>query len=87
MERLYADERIRAADFGRDTRGQDKGMTLRRHGNLTTYEGLKEYRRIVAEERGCSEEETDVIRYDYQLMDDVKWILATGGYKIIEKAM
>ena len=67
--------------------GKTKDMTLRRHGNLTTYEGLKEYRRIVAEERGCSEEETDVIRYDYQLMDDVKWILATGGYKIIEKAM
>ena len=31
------------------------------------------------------EEQADVIKYDYQLMDDAYWLLSKTGYKIIEK--
>ena len=55
------------------------------HGNLTTMEGLIEYREIIAKLSGKSTEETDVIRYDYQLMDDVAWLLNRCNYKIIAK--
>ena len=55
------------------------------HGNLTTMEGLVEYREIVAKNSGCSVEDADVIRYDYQLMDDVVWLLHHCGYKIVKK--
>ena len=38
-----------------------------------------------AERDGRSEEEKDVIKYDYQLMDDAWWLLNKGGYIIVEK--
>lgn len=61
-----------------------KNYKLRRHGNLTTMDGLVEFRKMVA--RGnLSEEETDVIRYDYQLMDDLYWLVGQIGYKIVRK--
>ncbi len=60
-------------------------LKKRKHGNLTTMEGLEEFRKIVADAAGKTEEETDVIRYDYQLMDDIDWLLAQCGYKIIKK--
>ncbi len=60
-------------------------LKKRKHGNLTTMEGLIEFRKIVAEVSGKTEEETDVIRYDYQLMDDIDWLLNECGYKIIKK--
>lgn len=62
-----------------------KSYDLRRHGNLTTFEGLLEFRRMVAERDGKSELETDVIKYDYQLLDDAYWLLTQNGYKIVEK--
>lgn len=69
---------IRASNKG-------KNFSVRKHGNLTTFEGLKEFRKIVAETYGGSEEERDVIRYDYQLMDDVLWLLNQNGYGIVKK--
>ncbi len=62
-----------------------KNYAVRRHGNLTTFKGLEEFRRIVATRDGCSEVETDVIKYDYQILDDAYWLLSTNGYKIIRK--
>jgi hypothetical protein len=62
-----------------------KNYALRRHGNITTFKGLEEFRRIVAERDNVSEIETDVIKYDYQLLDDAYWLLDTNGYKIIKK--
>ncbi len=62
-----------------------KRLDLRRHGCITTFDGLIEFRKIVAERTGRSEEETDVIRYDYQLMDDALWLLGSNGYKIVRK--
>ncbi len=65
--------------------GDSKNLTERRHGNITTFDGLVEYRRIVSEATGKSEEDTDVIRYDYQIMDDLTWILSKNNQKIVKK--
>lgn len=62
-----------------------KRLDLRRHGNITTFEGLIEFRKLMAEVKHKSEEETDVIRYDYQIMDDLVWLLHKNGYKIVKK--
>lgn len=62
-----------------------KNYRLRRHGNLTTFEGLIEFRKMIAVRDGCSEEEKDVIKYDYQLLDDAYWLLDRCGYKIVRK--
>lgn len=67
------------------TLSKQEAMDKRKHGNLTTMEGLVEFRKMVAAATGKTEEETDVIRYDYQLMDDIDWLLAQCGYKIIKK--
>lgn len=55
------------------------------HANITTREGLLQYRRIAAEISGSTEEDKDVIRYDYRIMDDVSWLLSKHGYKIVKK--
>lgn len=77
----------------KDDRG--KNYELRRHGNLTSFEGLVEFREIVAkklcgdsvtaEALEASVIENDVIKYDYQLMDNAYWLLKQGGYKIIQR--
>lgn len=66
------------------TKGKD--LVRRKHGNLTTFEGLKQYARLVAKAQGKTEEQTDVIRYDYRLMDNCAWLLKECGYKIVKKA-
>lgn len=62
-----------------------KNYVLRRHGNITTFGGLVEFRRLVADRDGVDEKNKDVIKYDYQLLDDVYWLLSKNGYKIIKK--
>ena len=71
------------ADIASDTKGRD--MAGRRHGNITTFDGLKTFRRIVAEHFGKSEESTDVIRYDFQIMDDAEWFVRRAGCKIVRR--
>ncbi len=77
-------------------KGDSKNLALRRHGNISTFEGLKEFRKImVAVENNkpenkqngivVTEEQTDVIRYDYQIMDDLVWLLDHNDYKIVKK--
>ena len=69
-----------------------KYYPLRRHGNLTTFDGLVTFRKLVAE-RDLKQGETlleaeakkDVIKYDYQLLDDAYWLLEKTGHTIIEK--
>lgn len=65
--------------------GDSKNLKLRRHGNITTFEGLIEFRKIVAKIKGKSEENTDVIRYDYQILDDLLWMFDVNGFKVIDK--
>lgn len=55
---------------------------LRRHGNLTTYEGLIAFRKLAAEVKGVSEKQADVICYDFQLMDDLFALLSGSDYCI-----
>ena len=68
---------------GRYTNGKD--YALRRHGNLTTFAGLEEFRQIVAARDHVAESEADVIKYDYQLLDHAHWLLTRQGYKIIRR--
>ena len=68
---------------GEFTNGRNE--PLRRHGCLTTFEGLVEFRRIRADRDGGDEANYDVIKYDYQLLDDAWWLLDETGYKIINK--
>ncbi len=70
---------------GEEVYTNGKNYELRRHGNLTTFAGLIEFRKMVAERDGIADErECDVISYDYQLLDDAYWLLDRCGYKIID---
>ncbi len=62
-----------------------KNNSTRRHGNLTTFDGLVEFRKIITERDKNTEEENDVIKYDYQLLDDAYWLLTSNGYKIVKR--
>jgi len=62
-----------------------KRYDIRRHGNLTTFDGLVTFREMIAERDGISQLETDKIKYDYQLLDDAWWLLDSCGYSIIKK--
>ena len=64
-----------------------KRMDVRRHGNLTTFDGLVDFAKIVAAQPqyNVDEEGADVIRYDYRVMDKVVWLLEKAGYKIVKK--
>lgn len=68
---------------GKYTNGKDYEM--RKHGNLTTFEGLEKFRKIVSERDGKLEKDCDVIKYDYQLLDGIYWIIKNNGYKIVKK--
>lgn len=52
------------------------------HACLTTFEGLKEYRKRMAKVNTSSEEQEDVIKYDYQIMDEAYYILNYCGLAI-----
>ncbi|MDE7454475.1 MAG: hypothetical protein K2M64_01450, partial [Clostridia bacterium] len=62
-----------------------RNYRLRRHGNLTTFDGLVEFRQTVAKRDKCNEADYDVIKYDYQLLDDAYWLLTKNGYKIVKR--
>lgn len=66
-------------------KGHFKDFDTRKHSNLTTFDGLVEWRKIKAEVSGDSEADCDVIKYDYQLMDNVAWLLRKHGYRITKK--
>ncbi len=66
-----------------DTNG--KSFALRRHGCLTTFEGLKKFRALTAKIGNMSLEAADVIRYDFQLMDAAVWLLHRNGCYLIDQ--
>lgn len=55
-----------------------------RHGNITTFEGLREFSRIVAARDGVLEEERDVIKYDAMLLDCAPELIKAAGGKIVK---
>ncbi len=65
------------------TNGKD--YSVRKHGNLTTFDGLIKYANLISERDNISHEKADVIRYDYQLLDDVGWLIEGTPYKIVKK--
>ena len=74
--------------YGKDGKpkfGNGKNYAVRHHGNLTTFAGLVKFRRLVAERDKSDEESCDVIKYDYQLLDDAVWLLEKNGFKIVKK--
>ena len=73
------------SDILADTKSNGKSYSLRRHGNLTTFEGLIQFRKLVAERDKKDESKKDVIKYDYQLLDDAFWLLTSNGYKIVSR--
>ena len=62
-----------------------KNYALRRHGNITTFNGLIDFRKIISKRDGISEEQADVFKYDYQILDEAYKLLTELGYKIIKK--
>lgn len=82
IEQIRNEVVINADGKRKNTNG--KNYAVRRHGNLTTFDGLVAFRQIVAGRDRTPESEADVIKYDYQLLDDAFWLLETTGYKIIK---
>ncbi|MDE7164389.1 MAG: hypothetical protein K2O04_03095 [Clostridiales bacterium] len=68
---------------GKHTNG--KNIAKRRHGCLTTFVGLIDFRKMIAKRDGVVEADRDVIKYDYQLLDSAWWLLNNNGYKIFER--
>lgn len=62
-----------------------KNYEFRRHGNITTFEGIIKFAEIIAERDKTTLEDTDVFKYDYQLLDDAFWLLDENGYKIVKR--
>lgn len=77
------DEKRYEADRDRWVYTNGKDYSIRRHGNLTTFAGLVAFRKLLVERDGGDEYEKDVIKYDYQIMDDAVWFLKKNGYKIV----
>lgn len=70
-------------DKGECTKG--KNYAFRRHGNITTFDGLITFRKLVSKITKDDERKTDVICYDYQILDDAYWLLNKNGYVIVKK--
>ena len=60
-------------------------MKERKHRNITTYDGLIRFKEIMAKVNNTKEKQEDVIKYDYQIMDDLCWLLKDNGYKITKR--
>lgn len=54
---------------GKTVNTNGKSFERRRHGNLTTFDGLTEFARLVSERDNIPIETADVIKYDFMIMD------------------
>ncbi len=61
-----------------------KNYAFRRHGNITTLEGLDCFKKMIAKRDGISEESADVFKYDYQLLDLAYEVLKESGGVIVK---
>ncbi|MBR5449086.1 MAG: hypothetical protein IKV43_03770, partial [Clostridia bacterium] len=62
-----------------------KRFDIRRHGNITTFDGLTTFMEITAERDDVDKLKKDKIKYDYQLLDDAWWLLDRCGYVIYKR--
>ena len=60
-----------------------KDVVRKTHGNLTTMNGLVEFRKIVSGRDSKDEMDCDVIKYDYDIMDGAYEYLDACGYMIV----
>lgn len=60
-----------------------KDAVRKTHGNLTTMNGLVEFRKIISERDSKDEMDCDVIKYDYDIMDGAYEYLDSCGYMIV----
>lgn len=81
---LILGEKVQKGNSCKYTNGKNYG--LRRHGNLTNFQGLSEFAELIAKRDNLTLEQADVISYDYQILDDAFWLLDKVGMKIVEKA-
>ncbi len=70
---------------GKQVYTNGKNYLLRRHGNITTIDGLMQFSEMIARRDGVSIAEKDVFKYDYQLLDDAYWLLTANGYSIVRR--
>lgn len=70
---------------GKIKHSNGKSYRLRRHGNITTFDGLVTFRQIISNRDKTDEREEDVIKYDYQLLDDAFYLLDRNQFKIIKR--
>ena len=68
---------------GRYTNGKDFMRCT--HGNITTMAGLNAFAEIISKRDNISLEEADVIKYDYQTMDQAYEYLQKSGYVIVRR--
>ncbi len=66
------------------TEGKNALIERRKHINIASTKGLSEYAEWQVSEYGCSPFDADVIKYDYQLMDDAIWLLDRSGYTVVK---
>lgn len=59
-----------------------RDYSVRKH-YLTTMKGLVEFRKIKAKKYNSTELKEDVIKYDYQILDDIYWLLEKNNLKIV----
>ena len=64
--------------------GKNALLERRKHINIASTKGLSEYAEWQVSEYGCSPSDADVIKYDYQLMDDAIWLLDRSGYTVVK---
>lgn len=63
-----------------------KNYKVRRHGNLTTFDGLKTFSDMISKRDGITVQQADVISYDYQILDDAFWLVEKEGFKMVKKS-
>ena len=70
-----------------ETKDDDKQrlIEIRRHGNILSYKGLLQFCDMMMAEKGASRKDVDVIKYDYEIMDDLPWLASRIGYTIVKK--
>lgn len=71
--------------IGKTLEKGSKSYEEKTHANLSSFEGLFQYRKAMAEHLDCEQSDTDVIKYDCQLMDDAWWFLDSKGYKVFRR--
>ena len=58
---------------------------LRHHGNLTTFEGLGDFSKIISKRDHVDVNERDRLAFRYEILDDAYRMLTDCGFSIIEK--